>query len=83
MTDRDPHQADHVLRAFRYQLLQSVQAWLDLRGNEELLLEVSEDFSIVSEERSEDVQVKHSATSAGPKPVSLRSTGVREALIRY
>ena len=83
MTDRDPHQAHHVLRAFRYQLLQSVQAWLDLRGSEVLLLEVSEDFSIVSQEGSEDVQVKHSATSAGPKPVSLRSAGVREAVIRY
>ena len=83
MTDRDPHQAHHVLRAFRYQLLQSVQAWIDLRGSEELLLEVSEDFSIVSQEGSEDVQVKHSATSAGPKPVSLRSAGVREAITRY
>ena len=83
MTGRDPHQAHHVLRAFRYQLLQSVQAWLDLRGKEELLLEVSEDFSIVSPERSEDVQVKHSATSTGPARVSLRSPGVQTAIRRY
>ncbi len=83
MTGRDPHQAHHVLRAFRYQLLQSVQAWLELRENEELLLEVSEDFTRVSLERSEDVQVKHSATPAGPKPVSLRSPGVGDAIMRF
>ena len=80
---RNPHQAAHVVRAFRYQLLQSVQAWLDLRENEVLRLEVSEDFSIVSQERSEDVQVKHSATKKGSTSVSLRSAGVRESVKRY
>lgn len=83
MTGRDPHQAHHVLRAFRYQLLQSVQAWLDLRENEELLLEVSEDFTRISQEGPEDVQVKHSATPAGPRPVSLRSPGIGDAIKRY
>lgn len=41
MNGRDPHQAHHVLRAFRYQLLQSVQAWLDLRATSSPLMWVN------------------------------------------
>jgi len=40
--------ASHVIAGFRYQLLQSVWALLNLRENERLLLEVSEDFTIES-----------------------------------
>jgi hypothetical protein len=80
---RDPHQANHVLRAFRYQLLQSLQAWLDLRNDEELWLELNEDFSVISPDRSDDVQVKHSETPSGPASVTLRTPGVRDAILRY
>jgi tetratricopeptide (TPR) repeat protein len=80
---RDPHQANHVLRAFRYQLLQSLQAWLDLRNDEELWLELNEDFSVISSDRSDDVQVKHSETISGPSSVTLRTPGVRDAILRY
>lgn len=83
MTERDPRQANHLIRAVRYQLLQSVDAWLNLQPGQELLLEVDEDFSVASAERSEDVQVKHSATVTGPKSVSLRSAGLRTAILSY
>ena len=52
------HDASHVLAGFRYQLLQSLAAWLALRDSEQLWLEVSEDFSIQSTNTATDVQVK-------------------------
>lgn len=83
MTEREPHQANHLFRAVRYQLLQTVDAWLDLQPDQQLLLEVDEDFSVASSVRSENYQIKHSMTVDGPKPVSLRSAGIRTALLRY
>lgn len=76
-------QADHVLAAFRYQLLQSLDAWLSLRANEVLWLEIEEDFSVVSADTATHIQVKHSEAAAGPKPRSLHSSDVRDALSRY
>lgn len=77
------HQADHVLRAFRYQLLQSLDAWLSLNPGEVLWLETEEDFSVLAENKSTDFQVKSSAAAAGPARHSLHSDGVKTALSRY
>jgi hypothetical protein len=83
MTDNDvdaPHRADAVLRAFRYQLQQSLWAWLDLREDEVLLLEVAEDFTKASAEAEVAVQVK----SGDPeRRHSLRSADVRQSLTRF
>lgn len=75
--------ASHVLNGFRYQLMQSLAAWLSLRNDEELWLEVSEDFSIRSAEAAEDVQVKASRAAAGPKTYSLQSDDVQDVLRRF
>jgi hypothetical protein len=77
------HQADHVLRAFRYQLLQSLDAWLSLDPAEVLWLETEEDFSVFAENKSIDYQVKSSVAAAGPARHSLRSDNVQAALSRY
>jgi hypothetical protein len=76
-------QADHVLAAFRYQLLRSLDAWLGLRADEVLWLEIEEDFSVVSADAATHIQVKHSVAAAGPKPRSLHSSDVCDVLRRY
>ncbi|MDY6946994.1 MAG: hypothetical protein SXG53_14860 [Pseudomonadota bacterium] len=80
---RNAHQADHVLRAFRYQLLQSIVAWLDLHDDEVLWIEVAEDYSVESQAGSHSVQVKHSDATDGPRPISLRTKEVRDTLLRF
>ena len=77
------HQADHVLRAYRYQLLHALQEWIDLRPDQELLLEIDEDHATVSDLRSESTQVKFSAAAAGARSISLRSPGVVQAIQRF
>ncbi|MBP0111065.1 hypothetical protein [Bradyrhizobium vignae] len=59
-------QAWYVLRGYRYQLLLSLDAWIDLRSDEILLLETEEDFSVESAVGAIDTQVKSSAATGGP-----------------
>src|SRR5688572_26899307 len=80
---RDPQNADHVVRAFRYQLLLSIGYWMDLRDDEELWLECGEDLRVTSESQVLDVQVKHSETAQGPSSISLRTAGLRTSILRY
>src|ERR1700730_10899196 len=75
--------AAHVVAGFRYQVLHSVAALMNLRRDEELLLEVSEDFTIVAPGTSTDVQVKNSQAAKGPRPFSLQSAEVASVLDRY
>jgi hypothetical protein len=76
-------QASHVLRGYRYQLLQSLDAWLELKRTETLWLETEEDFSIATVASSVDTQVKSSSAATGPKSHSLQSKDVCAALRRY
>ncbi len=64
-----------MLRACEYQVLQTVSAWLDLRGSEVIYVEGSEDFDIHSNERAEAVQVKTS-----PQPISLGQKEILKTL---
>jgi hypothetical protein len=75
--------ASHVIAGFRYQLLQSVWALLNLRENERLLLEVSEDFTIESATGVTDAQVKNSQAVAGAPGYSLQSSDIRAVLTRF
>jgi hypothetical protein len=83
MTASHSGQAWYVLRGYRYQLLQSLDAWIGLRPGEVLWLETEEDFSVASATSVVDAQVKSSAAAAGPKPYSLQSREVRAALSRF
>jgi len=83
MTGSRSSPASHVLRGYRYQLLQSLDAWMGLRPGEVLWLETEEDFSIVSDTKAIDTQVKSSSAAAGPRRISLQSEGVRSTLARF
>ena len=73
----------HALHGFRYQLLQSLAAWLNLRPDEALWLEVSEDYAVLSAAGDNAVQVKASRAASGPTRYSLQSADVRAALSRF
>lgn len=81
-TNRGQATAAHVLAGFRYQLLHTVAAWLTLEKNEELWLEVSEDFSISHTNSSTDFQVKHTQAVASPA-YSLQSKEALSLLRRF
>ena len=75
----DPkRQANDSLRGYLYQILHSVNAWLDLAGNEILYLEGVEDFDKLSDEAAMVVQVKDTQHN-----ITLRSQEVKKAINDY
>ena len=79
----DPkRQASDSLRGYRYQILHSVDAWLDLADNETLYLEGAEDFDIASDDTATAVQVKDTQHKKEPKtgknPIAQRLIDVME-----
>ncbi|WP_316355193.1 hypothetical protein [Devosia sp.] len=82
-SDETSGQAPSVIAGFRYQILQSIMALIDLARDGELLLEVSEDFSVIADGVQTDVQVKGSQAEAGPPSYSLRTRSIRDVLIRF
>ena len=71
-------QANDPLRGYRYQILHSVKAWLDLAEGEILYLEGVEDFDIVSDDATTLVQVKDTQ-----RKITLRSQEVNDAINHY
>ena len=71
-------QANNSLRGYRYQILCSVEAWLDLADDEALHLEGVEDFDIVSNKVATLVQVKDTRHN-----VTLKSKEVIDAINHY
>ena len=75
----DPkRQANDSLRGYLYQILHSVNAWLDLADNEILYLEGVEDFDKLSDEAAMVVQVKDTQHN-----ITLRSQEVKKAINDY
>ncbi len=75
----DPkRQAHDQLRGYRYQILHSVDAWLDLEGTEILYLECAEDFEKNSGDTATAVQVKDTRHR-----ITLRSQDVNDAINHY
>ena len=75
----DPkRQANDSLRGYRYQILHSVNAWLDLADNEILYLEGVEDFDKVSGDAATATQVKDTQHN-----ITLRSQEVNDAINNY
>ncbi|MEZ5850424.1 MAG: ATP-binding protein [Hyphomicrobiaceae bacterium] len=56
---------------------------MDLRPDQELLLEIDEDHAVVSGQRADNTQIKFSDAAQGARAVSLRSAGVVQAIARY
>ena len=75
----DPkRQATDSIEGYRYQILHSVNAWLDLADNDILYLEVAEDFDIESDRTFTTTQVKHTQD-----PITLRSQQVIDGINNY
>ncbi len=75
----DPNrQANASLRGYRYQILHSVNAWLDLTEDEVLYLEGVEDFDIISNGTATVVQVKDTQHN-----ISLKSQEVIKTINQY
>ena len=75
----DPkRQTNDSLRGYRYQILHSVNAWLNLAEDETLYLEGVEDFDVVSDNAATLVQVKDTQHN-----VTLRSREVNDAINHY
>lgn len=68
-------QAVHALRGYAYQLFASAIAWLELRGDEELHLEVAEDYAVATGTALTATQVKNAS-----QPVTLGSRAVTQFL---
>ena len=61
----DPNrQATDVLRAYHYQILQTIYEWLELSKGERLYLEGAEDYDRHSEAEAIATQIHHTDTSA-------------------
>ncbi len=71
-------QATDSIEGYRYQILHSVNAWLDLADNDILYLEVAEDFDIESDGTFTATQVKHTQDN-----ITLRSQQVIDAINNY
>lgn len=77
----DPtREATAAMRGFRYQILRSVQVWLDLRETELLVLEGAEDLDRIGHRETTAEQVKD---TVGSGAVTLGSAKVRAAIANF
>ena len=67
-----------MLSACEYQILQTVNAWLDLRSTDVLYVEGAEDFDVAGPGGAEAVQVKTS-----PDPISLGQQGIQKTISQF
>ncbi|WP_353429386.1 hypothetical protein [Paracoccus denitrificans] len=74
-------QAAHVIGAFRFQLLETAIAWLNLSEADSLLIEIFEDFDVeTTSGGTELTQVKHSTSD---RTLTLASKDARDALENF
>ncbi|GEM94358.1 hypothetical protein RSP03_34250 [Cereibacter sphaeroides] len=70
-----------MIGAFRFQLLETAIAWLNLSGNDRLLIEIFEDFDVeTASGGTELTQVKHSTSD---RTLTLASKDARDALENF
>jgi hypothetical protein len=70
-------QAVDALRGYVFQLYASALAWLELQPDEDLYLEVAEDYATTAQDALRAVQAKD---TAGSGSATLNSEGVRDAI---
>lgn len=84
MTDKTPlvsdpkRQAIQSIRGYDYQILRSVEAWLQLKDGDTLYLEGAEDFDVVTEKNTTAIQVKNSTS-----PITLNSVDTKKAIQNF
>ena len=69
--------ARNILRGYSYQIVRSINVWLDLDDHEELYLEGAEDFDRVDGQEAVLGQARHTAGSGN---ITLRTKGVADAI---
>ena len=70
-------QAIPALRGYAYQLYRSLEAWLSLDEYQSLLLEVAEDFAVLTDKVVQATQVKDTVRSGS---VTLRTQAIKAAI---
>ena len=70
-------QAVDSLRGYIYQIYQSINAWLGIKEDETLLLEVAEDYAVLAKGILNSTQVKDTKKSGS---ITLRSDGVKKTI---
>ena len=73
-------QAVNALRGYVYQLVASALAWIDIRDDGRLYLEVAEDYAVVADHALSAVQVKDTRKSG---TITLNSNSVRKAIAAF
>jgi tetratricopeptide (TPR) repeat protein len=73
-------QASDSIRAYEYQIWQSVLRWVTLKPGEILFLEKAEDFDVINERGAETIQVKDTARSGS---ITLNTASVIEAISNF
>jgi|MDTG01.1.fsa_nt_gb hypothetical protein len=75
-------QAINALRGYAYQIYVSAIAWLQLRENQELYLEVAEDYAVAANGALNAVQVKDTAASGSVTLGSSQAAALLDSLIQ-
>lgn len=75
--DQIKRQAVASLRGYAYQIYQTLNAWLTLKDEEILLLEVAEDFAVIASAALKATQVKD---TAGTGSVTLKTESVADTI---
>ena len=70
-------QAIPALRGYAYQVYRSLEAWLNLNESQSLLLEVAEDFAVLTDQVLQATQVKDTAPSGS---VTLKTKAIKAAI---
>ena len=70
-------QAVDSLRGYIYQIYQSINAWLRIKEEETLLLEVAEDYAVLAKHSLTSTQVRDTRASGS---ITLRSNGIIETI---
>ena len=70
-------QAVDSLRGYIYQIYQSIAAWLNLKENEILFIEVAEDYAILCRESLTTTQVKN---TRGSGSITLNTQSVKQSI---
>ena len=73
-------QAVDSLRGYAYQILATTLAWLNLDENDQLHIEVAEDYAVIAEQTLNAVQIKDTKKS---RSVTLNSEDVRKVITSY
>ena len=79
----DARQAVNALRGYAYQVVAATLAWLNLKKDSYLILEVAEDYAILANGALQTVQVKDTARSGSVTLVSESVVKAIESFVNY